>query len=80
MQSPQTAYIVLFINLKNIIMKEEKQIRKKSPKNGRTQTRTTFVIDNDVWACLKVCSNKSRLVNDLLRVHFDLYYCKKDGE
>lgn len=53
-------------------MKEEKQIRKKSPKNGRTQTRTTFVIDNDVWACLKVCSNKSRLVNDLLRVHFDL--------
>lgn len=80
MQSPQTAYIVLFINLKIIIMKEEKQIRKKSPKNGRTQTRTTFVIDNDVWACLKECPNKSRLVNDLLRPYFRLPSCEDDGE
>ena len=53
-------------------MKEEKQIRKKSPKNGRTQTRTTFVIDNDVWEYLQNCPNKSRLINDLLRVHYNL--------
>ena len=70
-RAPRGEDVYLLIHKNSNSMNEEKQIRKKSPKHGRTQTRTTFVIDNDIWDCLQKCPNKSRLINDLLRA----YYC-----
>ena len=46
--------------------KTEKQIRKKSPKNGLTQTRVTFRCDNDVYELLKNRSNIGRTINEAL--------------
>ena len=44
----------------------EKQIRKKSPKKGLTQTRVTFSCDNDVYELLKNRSNIGRTINEAL--------------
>lgn len=70
-RAPRGEDVYLLIHKNSNSMNEEKQVRKKSPKHGRTQTRTTFVIDNDIWEHLQKCPNKSRLINDLLRA----YYC-----
>lgn len=43
-----------------------KQERKKSPKQGLTQKRMTFVIDEDNAQWLDSQSNKSRAVNEAL--------------
>lgn len=51
---------------------EVKQIRKKSPKNGRTQTRVTFLCDNENYEILKDMPNKGRTINNAL-----LEYLKK---
>lgn len=44
----------------------EKQIRKKSPKKGLTQTRVTFRCDNDVYELLQKRSNIGRTINEAL--------------
>lgn len=43
-----------------------KQERKKSPKEGRTQVRMTFVIDRENADWLSSQLNKSRTVNEAL--------------
>ena len=45
---------------------KDKQIRKKSPKKGLTQTRVTFRCDNDVYELLKNRSNIGRTINEAL--------------
>lgn len=51
---------------------KEKQVRKKSPKNGKTQVKVTFVCDKEVYNFLADELNKSRLINDLLRNHYGI--------
>ena len=46
-----------------------KQIRKKSPKNGLTQTRVTFRCDNDVYELLQMRSNIGRTINEALSLY-----------
>lgn len=48
---------------------KEKQIRKKSPKKGLTQTRVTFRADNDVYELLKMRSNIGRTINEALSLY-----------
>lgn len=48
---------------------KEKQIRKKSPKKGLTQTRVTFRCDNDVYELLQKRSNIGRTINEALYFH-----------
>lgn len=48
---------------------KEKQIRKKSPKKGLTQTRVTFRADNDVYELLKTRSNIGRTINEALSLY-----------
>lgn len=47
----------------------EKQIRKKSPKKGLTQTRVTFRCDNDVYELLQKRSNIGRTINEALSLY-----------
>lgn len=49
---------------------KEKQVRKRSPKNGKTQVKVTFVCDKEVHNFLIGELNKSRLINELLRNHY----------
>lgn len=51
---------------------KEKQVRKKSPKNGLTQKRINFVCDFEVYNFLADEPNKSRLINDLLRKYYGI--------
>lgn len=53
-------------------MEKQKQVRKKSPKNGLTQKRINFVCDFEVYKFLVDEPNKSRLINDLLRQHYGI--------
>lgn len=53
-------------------MEKQKQVRKKSPKNGVTQKRINFVCDFEVYNFLADEPNKSRLINDLLRQHYGI--------
>ena len=51
---------------------KEKQVRKRSPKNGKTQVKVTFVCDKEVHNFLIGELNKSRLINELLRNHYGI--------
>lgn len=51
---------------------KEKQVRKKSPKNGKTQVKVTFVCDKEVHNFLIEEHNKSRLINELLINHYGI--------
>lgn len=53
-------------------MEKQKQVRKKSPKNGLTQKRINFVCDFEVYNFLVDEPNKSRLINDLLRKYYGI--------
>lgn len=57
---------------------KEKQIRKKSPKNGKTQVKVTFVCDKEVYDLLTDELNKSRLINELLRNHYGTLSVQRD--
>lgn len=54
-------------------MEDNKQVRKKSPKNGLTQVRVTFRCDKDVHEKLKLQSNIGRCINEALILYFNGY-------
>ena len=59
---------------------EVKQIRKKSPKNGRTQTRVTFLCDNENYEILKEMPNKGRTINNALLEYFKKPFQSRGGD
>lgn len=54
-------------------MEDNKQVRKKSPKNGLTQVRVTFRCDKDVHEKLKQQSNIGRCINEALTLYLNGY-------
>ena len=52
----------------------EKQIRKKSPKKGLTQTRVTFRCDNEVYELLQSRSNIGRTINEALAKYLGISF------